>query len=92
MSPAMWVTLALCLEVAVGFYLGSRVARDTDTFTISALRDALASAQMELTEAWFAKAESVAAQEQAESALKAAFERKSEAGKRAWQTRKANAA
>ena len=87
----MWVTFALCVGVAAGFAIGRGVSRDTDTFTISSLRDALSSAQMELTEAWFAKAEAVAAQEAAEEQLKQAHERKSLAGRRAWVTRKSNA-
>ena len=44
MSVAMWVTFALCVGVAAGFAIGRGVSRDTDTFTISSLRDALTGA------------------------------------------------
>lgn len=57
---------------------------------VASLREALADTQKALNAEHTLKAEAVAAQEQAEAALKAAFARKSEAGKRAWVTRKAN--
>ena len=68
-----------------------RANRHADALLIAPLRDALSDTQEQLTEAWFAKAEAVAAQEAAEEQLKQAHERKSLAGRRAWVTRKSNA-
>ena len=91
MNP-YWVGF-LCVAVTmIAFTLGCGVARKTDALTIAALREALASTAAELNEAIAVKDEAVAAQEVAEEALKQAHERKSNAGRKAWQTRKANAA
>ena len=81
-------------SMALGFIVGtvrSRARRDSDARVIDALREGLVDTQANLTEVWTAKQEAIVAQERAESALKAAFERKSEAGRRAWVTRKSNA-
>lgn len=91
MSVAMWVSFALCVGMAAGFFIGHGVSRDSDTLTIASLRDALSDTQEQLTEAWFAKAEAVAAQEAAERTLKEQFARRSDGSKRAWVTRKSNA-
>ena len=90
----MWY-IGMSATAVLGFFLAaalSRAGRDADERTITALREALSATQRDLHSEFVAKMEAVAAQEQAEEQLKAAFARKSEAGKRAWATRKANAA
>lgn len=91
MNPYWWGALAVAV-VMVAFVLGCGVARKTDALTIASLRDALADTQRDLNDQYALTAEAVAAQEAAEEALKAAHERKSNAGRKAWVTRKANAA